>query len=66
MKLIEMSEMYRNKKTPLMPITAKMLMTRYNIPEGKHLGDKLRIIEKEWVNNNFKISDQQIDNIINS
>ena len=27
--------------------------------------EKLKIIEKEWVKNNFKISDQQIDNIIN-
>ena len=27
--------------------------------------EKLKKIEKEWVKNNFKISDQQIDNIIN-
>ena len=29
------------------------------------LGDKLKLIEEEWVNNNFKISDQQIEVIAN-
>ena len=32
--------------------------------EGKELGAKLKIIEKEWVNNNFHITDQQLENII--
>ena len=56
---------YENSTTPKMPINADILMKKYNIPEGKQLGEKLKIIEKEWVKNNFKISDQQIDNIIN-
>ena len=51
---------------PIMPIKADNLMAKYKIPEGKVLGDKLRMIEKEWVNNNFKISDQQVENIINN
>ena len=41
-------------------------MEKYKIPQGKILGDMLKIIEEEWVNNNFQISDQQIKNIINS
>ena len=41
-------------------------MDKYQIPEGKQLGSKLKMIEKEWVENNFKISDQQVDNIINN
>ena len=40
-----------------MPIGAKTLMEKYDIPEGKNLGNKLKLIEEEWVNNNFKISD---------
>ena len=48
-----------------MPIGANELMTKYQIPEGKQLGAKLKIIEEKWVENNFKISDQQIDSIIN-
>ena len=49
-----------------MPVGAKKLMEKYDIPEGKNLGNKLRIIEKEWVNNNFQLSTKQIDKIINS
>ena len=51
---------------PIMPIKADNLMAKYKIPEGKVLGDKLRMIEKEWGNKNFKISDQQVENIINN
>ena len=47
-----------------MPIGADFLMTKYKIPEGKLLGDKLKIIEQKWVNNDFKISDQEVKNII--
>ena len=46
-------------ETPLLPLRAITLMTKYNIPEGKILGNKLRMIEEEWVNNNFKLSDKQ-------
>ena len=55
---------YKNKPMPVMPIGADVLMTKYKIPEGKLLGDKLKIIEQEWVNNDFKISDQEVRNII--
>ena len=41
-------------------------MSKYQIPEGKELGSKLKMIEEEWVNNNFQISDKQIKNIINN
>ena len=40
-------------------------MEKYNIPEGKTLGNKLKMIEEEWVNNNFKLSQKQISKIIN-
>ena len=48
-----------------MPINAKFLIEKYQIPEGKDLGTKLKNIEEEWVNNNFKLSQNQIDKIIN-
>ena len=57
---------YENSITPIMPVSADLLMKKYEIPEGKQLGEKLKIIEKEWVKNNFKISDQQVNNIINN
>ena len=47
-----------------MPVSADLLMKKYEIPKGKQLGEKLKMIEKEWVNNNFKISTQEVDSIL--
>ena len=41
-------------------------MTKYNIPEGKELGDKLKKIESKWVDNNFKISESEIKKVLNN
>jgi len=62
--LIELINKYKDKSMPIMPIKANVLMTKFKISEGKALGDKLKIIEGEWVKNNFQISDQQVENII--
>ncbi len=59
-------EKFKNKELPIMPIKADLIMNKYKIPEGKYLGSKLKLIEKEWVNNDFQISDQQVENIINN
>ena len=64
--LKELREQYEKRNVPIMPVSADLLMKKYEIPEGKQLGEKLRIIEEEWVKNNFKISDQQVDNIVNN
>ena len=65
-KLIQLIEIYRDKITPTMPIGANSLMTKYNIPEGKMLGNKLKLIEEVWINNSFNISDKQIQKIVKS
>ena len=36
-------------------------MSKYQIPEGKKLGLKLKMIEKAWVQNNFQISEKYLD-----
>ena len=63
-KLLSLLELYKNKITPSLPVGANLLMTRYKIPEGRQLGSMLKLIEEEWIRNNFKISDKQIDSII--
>ncbi len=63
-KLLNYIDQFRSKVLPIMPIGAKVLMEKYEIPEGKNLGNKLKTIEEEWVNNNFQISDKQINKII--
>ena len=65
-RLIELSKSYYNKTVPAMPVKADTLMKKYKILEGKNLGDKLKRIEEAWVKNNFKISNQQVENIINN
>ena len=65
-KLLKLIEIYKNKIIPTFPIGAKMIMTKYNIPEGKTLGNKLKAIEEMWVQNNFQISEKQILKIIKS
>ena len=64
-KLLYFINLFRSKVLPTMPIGAKVLMEKYNIPEGKNLGNKLNMIEEEWVNNNFQLSTKQINRIIN-
>ena len=64
--LINLLESFQSKVMPSMPIGAKVLMNKYKIPEGKTLGIKLKMIEKEWVKNNFYISEKEIEKIVNS
>ena len=64
--LKELIKHYEKKIKPIMPVNADFLMKKYKIPEGKQLGDKLRVIEDKWVKNNFEISDEDVDNIVNS
>jgi len=65
-KLLKLIEIYKNKIIPTFPIGANMIMTKYNIPEGKTLGNKLKMIEETWVQNSFQISEKQILKIIKS
>ena len=65
-KLFGLFELYQNMSLPIMPIGANILMTKYQIPEGKQLGSKLKMIEEQWVQNDFRISEQQVKNIINN
>ena len=63
--LVELNKKYQKKIIPKMPIAADLLINKYQISKGKKLGSKLKMIEEQWVNNNFKISDQQVENIVN-
>ncbi len=63
-KLLKLLETYKDKVIPTLPIDASTLMTKYNIAEGKMLGNKLKLIEEIWVQNSFQISEKQIQKII--
>jgi poly(A) polymerase len=65
-KLLKLTEVYKDKIIPTLPIGANILMSKYKIPEGKLLGIKLKLIEEIWVKNSFQISEKQIQKIIKS
>jgi len=65
-KLLKLLKTYKDKVIPTLPIDASTLMTKYNIAEGKMLGNKLKLIEETWVQNSFQISEKQIQKIIKS
>ncbi len=62
-KLVKLLDLYNNKNLPSLPVGANILMSKYNIPEGKVLGNKLKMIEEIWVQNGFQISDKQVQKI---
>jgi len=65
-KLINMIKNFKDKERLIMPLKAITLMEKYNIPEGKKLGNKLKLIEEVWVDNNFQISEKEVQKIVNN
>ena len=65
-ELIKLIDNFRDKQIPVMPFKADLLIKKYNIPKGKELGTKLKALEEVWSNNNFQISDQEVQKIIRS
>ena len=65
-KIINLKSYFEKKEKPLFPIKAKDVMEKYNIKEGRELGEKLKNLEKIWVENSFKISDNEIEKIFSN
>ena len=65
-KLIKLIEIFKKKEIPVMPLKANTLIEKYQLIEGKELGKKLEIIEEVWVNNNFNISEKEIQKIVSN
>ena len=65
-KLIKLLDTYKEKVIPTLPIGADQLMSKFQIPQGKTLGNKLKKIEDTWVQNGFQISDKQVQQIVKS
>ena len=51
------------KEKPIFPIKAKKLIEEFNLTEGKKLGEKLKKLENIWINNDFKLSKKEIEQI---
>ena len=65
-KMIKLKNSIIETNKPIFPIKAKNLIDEYNLKEGRELGTKLKKIEDVWVQNNFKITNQEVNRIINN
>ena len=50
-------------KVPIFPIDGETLKKK-GMEEGQSLGRVLKTLEKEWINNNFEISNEKVEEII--
>jgi len=64
--LLKLKTFFINQEIPKLEIRAKTLIEKFNYKEGKELGDKLKEIEEFWIENSFKITDQELNNIVNN
>ena len=64
--LIDLKKYFLEFEIPVMPIKARDLIEKFDLKEGKLLGSILRDIEEHWLNNNFKISNNEVENIVKS
>ena len=63
---VDLKKYFIEFEIPTMPIKAKYLIDKFDLKEGRLLGSILKEIEEQWLNNNFKISNNQIEDIIKS
>ena len=61
-KLIKLKKHFEKLEKPKFPIKAKIIMEKYNLKEGKELGQKLKYLENLWVENSFNISEKEVEN----
>ena len=55
----------KEKTIPEFPINAKFLKEEFNFLEGKQLGDALKKLEKQWLDNGFKIDKGNVKSLLN-
>ena len=65
-KILKLKEFFSNQLPPKFNVKAKLLMDKFNLREGKNLGEKLKELETVWINNSFKITDKEIKKIVKS
>ena len=55
----------KEKTIPEFPINAKFLKEEFNFLEGKQLGNALKKLEKQWIDNGFKIDKGNVKSLLN-
>jgi len=60
-KLIELKNYFIKTEKPVFPVKAKNIMEKFDLKEGRELGQKLKYLEDLWINNSFNISEKEIE-----
>ena len=55
----------KEKTIPEFPINGKFLKEEFNFLEGKQLGDALKKLEKQWIDDGFKIDKGNVKSFLN-
>ena len=63
---VDLKKYFIELEIPVLPVKAKDLIEKFGLKEGKLLGLILKEIEESWLDNNFKISNNQIEEIVKS
>ena len=63
-KIVDHLKFFDSKSAPIFPINGEELMKKFDIPQGKKVGENLKLIDDYWINNNFKISDKELEKIV--
>ncbi len=62
-KLIDLKKYFEKFEKPIFPIKSRDLLDKYKVKEGKDFGQKIKLLENIWLNNSFKLSKKEIDNV---
>ena len=65
-QLLKLKKFFNSQTPPIFPIQAKNLINNYKLKEGKQLGIKLKKLETIWIDNDFKITEKEIDKVVNN
>ncbi|MEC8074225.1 MAG: CCA tRNA nucleotidyltransferase, partial [Pseudomonadota bacterium] len=65
-KLIELKKYFENFEKPMFPLKSRDLLDKYKAKEGKDFGQKIKLLENIWLNNSFKLSKKEVDEVFNN
>ena len=62
-KIVELKKYFEKFEKPVFPLNSRDLLQKYIVKEGKDFGQKIKLLENIWLNNSFKLSKKEIDNV---
>ena len=61
----DLKKYFEKFEKPIFTLNSRYLLDKYKAKEGKDFGQKIKLLENIWLNNSFKLSRKEIDEINN-